>query len=101
MTKPFTPEDAAKARRQNIPDYVFEAFNTLITHNPKQVNQSDVIDEIARLSNWSVSRSQIFENKWLDIEDIYEKYGWNVVYNKPAYNETFDAYFIFTPKTSC
>lgn len=100
MTKPITPEEVSKVREQCIPDYVFEAFNTYIAHNPNDVNQDKVISEIVRLSNWNYSREQILENRWLDIEDIYGQYGWNVRYVKPSYDENFDPYFVFTPKVS-
>jgi hypothetical protein len=43
-----------------------------------------------------VSRQEVFDNQWLDIEDIYREAGWKVSYDKPAYNETYKAYFTFS-----
>ena len=34
-------------------------------------------------------------NKYLDFEDEYRTIGWKVTYNKPAYCETYEPYFIF------
>lgn len=98
MTKPITPAEVSEYREKSIPNYVFEAFNTFIARNPNIVNRDQVISEIIRLSKWNCSREEIFEKHWLDIEDIYERYGWNVQYVKPGYDENFDPYFEFKPK---
>ena len=42
-------------------------------------------------------RNKIITNGWLDIEDYYANYGWNVYYDKPAYNESGRAFFKFVP----
>lgn len=44
-----------------------------------------------------VPRNVVFANKWLDIEDIYREQGWRVDYDKPAYNENYQASFTFAP----
>ena len=45
-----------------------------------------------------LKRADVFSNHWLDVEDIYREQGWNVEYDKPTYNETYDAYFVFSVK---
>ena len=32
-----------------------------------------------------------------DVEDIYEKAGWDVTYDTPGYNETYEPKFTFKP----
>jgi len=43
-----------------------------------------------------VDRNKIFEMGWLDVEDAYRAQGWNVVYDRPGYCESYEASFIFT-----
>lgn len=45
-----------------------------------------------------IDRQEIFDNCWLDVEDIFEEVGWKVVYDKPGYNESYPANFEFTKK---
>lgn len=33
---------------------------------------------------------------WVNIEDVYRKQGWNVEFDKPGYNEDYDATYTFT-----
>jgi len=40
-------------------------------------------------------RSEIINNGWLNIEEAYRAADWEVEYDKPAYNETYRAHFIF------
>jgi hypothetical protein len=99
MIKPISPDDVVAVKEHIIPDYVFEAFNYLIAKNFKNeksvVGQSDVINHILKLKN-DIDKNYIFNNHLLDVEDIYRKEGWNVVYDKPAYCETYEATFTFT-----
>ena len=34
----------------------------------------------------------------MDFEDLYRKSGWSVSYDKPAYNENYDAFLIFNKR---
>jgi hypothetical protein len=102
MTKPITPDQARKEVLTNIPGFVIDAFNSMIIKNLKCrtsiVLQKDIINEITCKSNGIYCRDEIFKNGWLDIEDLFREYGWNVIYDKPAYYETYDASFTFTSK---
>jgi hypothetical protein len=55
--------------------------------------QKDVVNELVALG---LKRNEIFKNHWLDVEEIYEEAGWQVAYDKPGYNETYEASFEFT-----
>ena len=35
------------------------------------------------------SADKICEEGWLDVEDVYRKAGWEVIYDAPGYNESF------------
>ena len=67
-----------------------------------RIYQKDII-EVAKSKMYPAtdnidSGSGYFDYNWLNIEKIYEDAGWAVKYDKPAYNESYDAYFIFREK---
>jgi hypothetical protein len=100
---PITPAQAKAQKRQVIPDYVIDAFNSCILENLQsdgsaKVPQEKVIEKILSLSSEETCRQTIFDNHWLDIELCFSVAGWRVEYDKPGYNETYDATFTFTPK---
>lgn len=104
MIKPITPSDAQKAKISIIPDFVIEAFNNKIvqsinSRNYAKVLQNSVIGEImycANERNIDVTREEIFAKGWLDIEQLFRDNGWTVLYDKPGYNESYEAYFEFS-----
>ena len=42
-----------------------------------------------------LERALIFKKGWLNVEEMYREAGWQVTYDRPAYNETGYAYFYF------
>lgn len=100
MTGPIRPDEVAEEKQLHIPDVVFDAFNAEIAlhyvSGRAQVKQKDVIE---RLVAGGMSRSEIFENGWLNVEDAYRSAGWNVEYDKPGWNETYNAFFVFKKKS--
>ena len=97
--KPISPMEVESEKRKNFPREVFEAFNELIVENAGSgeitVKQKDVV---ARMVKKGLNANEIFKKGWLDVEDVYRKAGWKVDYDKPAYNEDYDAYFTFSRK---
>lgn len=97
--KPITPAEIPSFKKGIIPDAVFEVFNELIAKNysngSARVTQSDVVNKLATRG---ISGSQIYAEKYLDIEEIYEQNGWDVEYDKPGYNESYGAFYVFTAK---
>jgi len=91
--KPITPDDLAD---REFPDEVIEAFNELIVEGAGRVVQREVVDRI--VSKMCVTDGEIFEKGWLNVEETYRKAGWDVVYDKPGFNETYRAFFMFTRK---
>ena len=97
MVKPITPEEAMKARPP-IPDFVFKAVNDLISLKARNtakitIKQSEIVNKIIEYRD--VPKQEIYDKKWLDFEDIYRDAGWKVTYDKPGYNESYEAYFEF------
>jgi hypothetical protein len=99
MTKPITREEANQRRLESesyIPSAVIEIFNRELTiqsgtSGTIRIEQDNIVSQVAR--RLGVQRYEIFENHWLDIEEIYRKAGWDVVYN---YNESTKAHWLFT-----
>lgn len=98
--KPITPAEArGKYASRPMPDAVFEAFNELLCEkgsNYITIKQKDVV---ALMVKKGLKRDEIYDNCWLDIEDHYRGAGWKVEFDKPGYNETYDAYFTFQRKS--
>ena len=104
----ITPEEAEKARKSSIPDYVFQAFNELLAENFYDVGtiiyQHEALKRIINLYPSIIENDKdsivnsLFVNHWLDVEKFYERAGWEVTFYKPAYYEDFDPYYKFIPK---
>lgn len=102
---PISPAEAEKAHCGTIPDSIIDAFNKLIVKHYKPILKEAVVkqDEVLDMvcgdpDSGKLKRADVFSNHWLDVEDIYREQGWNVDYDKPAYNETYDPYFVFSIK---
>jgi len=106
--KPITPRQMVSKKLAQIPDIVIMAFNNLITKHwngmYSVVRQEDAIEEIILYShetNKDKARAKIFAEGWLDVESIYEKFGWSVTYDEPGYYEDYPTTFTFRPKNEC
>ena len=103
MSGPISPGDVAGRKTSSIPEQVFEAFNTLIVKrwsgNSAVVRQDEAVKAIMALMP-VVTRSDVFTESWLDVEAAYRRAGWNVEYDKPGYNESYEATFTFSRKKS-
>ena len=99
---PISPKEARQSKESSLPDFVLQAFNELISENlsggAATVTQEEAVVRIqqkAKEVRRKVSREDIFKNDWLDIEGVFERAGWSVEFDKPAYNETYDGFFTF------
>lgn len=109
MVKPITPDQVGAAKAAILPDHVIETWNELIAANWSGgracVQQNDAVVALMDHVDSSVidlasRRQEVFNLKWLDIEDVYCEQGWDVEYDKPGYNEDYEATFTFEPKRS-
>lgn len=99
--QPITPGEVGRQRTQDLPDEVFEVFNSLIAQNfdggSAKVMQEDAVDALV---DKGFTEEEIFEKDLLDVELAYRAAGWKVEYDKPGYNETYDAFFTFRARRS-
>ena len=97
MTKPIRPEDIKELKLNFIPEEVIEIFNEAIVEkwNGKSatINQNYIVDKIKE--KLEINPEDIFRKHYLDVEEIFRDAGWVVNYDKPAYNETYQATFEF------
>jgi len=96
MTKPISPSEIASAKRQQLPEAVFTVVNKLLAANfvggRATILQKDIVAELIATG---MTEAEIFGKCYLNFEDAYEAEGWSVYYDKPAYNESYDATFTF------
>ena len=107
--KPITPNNIAAEKCKHLPDAVIEVWNKLIaekySNGSSLIYQEDALEALENIASEpgvdspvTISRCHIFTSGWLDIEPIYEEAGWTVDYDKPAFNESYRATFLFTRK---
>ena len=88
-SKPLSPYEAEKKRIKYFPAYVIDAINELLVlHSNGQhyieINQEEIIKKIISKAPATLipTRSQVFEKKLLNFEQIFKLAGWNVKCNK-------------------
>ena len=99
MVKPLAPSDVVSAQVELFPDFVIETWNAAIAKNwdgtKSLILQKDMVFELIAASPTLINSADVFSEHWLDIEALYRLEGWIVEYDKPAYNESYDAHFWF------
>lgn len=100
MIKPITPKEAQKSLTTNIPDYVIAGFNTMIASRLEGKTARFTLKEVVALivKTSGVTEAELYAKKHLNVESLYRKAGWSAVYDQPAYNESYDAFFVFSIK---
>lgn len=100
--KPLSPREAEERKDRSIPDFVIGAFNDLIVKNlnlsgEAVIRQEDILRRIMASPDRprEVSRQDLFDNHWMDVEPFFRRAGWTVVYDMPAYCETYEPTFTF------
>jgi hypothetical protein len=98
--KPVSPQEVAEVRLETIPNEVIQVVNALIAEDYDggyaTILQKDIVEGLIAAG---YSRDEIFKRHMLDFEEIYRQSGWKVEYDKPAYNESYDANFQFKAET--
>lgn len=94
---PIRPEDAVHAKI--IPEAMFDAFNEEIVQNMESSGEARVT-QLYVLSRFlakepNVTKEEVFQKKWLDVEDAYRAVGWRVEYYKPGRGDAWEAFFLF------
>jgi hypothetical protein len=94
----ITVDEVVAKKADRIPQDVFDVFNALIAKNfdgrCAVVKQKEVLQ---KLENLGYSTDLVIRSNWLDIEDVYQgEGGWEVEYDKPGFNESYNAIFTFS-----
>ena len=101
QVKPITPREVGEEQARVFPDQVVEAFNELIaqsfTEGYATILQKDAVKLMVEKG---LNKKDIFDKGWLNIEDMYRKVGWDVEYDKPGYDESYEPAFKFSKKRS-
>lgn len=91
--QPISPDKIIENLDDIIPEYVIESVNELLKKKFRDIDDTIYIkqDELIKLilDKSSIKREEIFDNHYLDFEALYEKYGWEVSYDKPGYDESY------------
>jgi hypothetical protein len=103
--KPISPEKVQEIRINEMPEAIIQAVNELIVRkwngHSATIKVKEIVEQYFRVSGEEQTpkaRNELFENHHLDIEPAYRNAGWKVEFDNPAYNEDYDAYFVFTKK---
>lgn len=97
MTRPIKPSEIAAAKKSTFPSKIFDGFNNLIAKNynagSARVTRALTVNRIANVMN--CTNDVVYARGWLSVEDVYRAEGWKVEYDKPDYDESYGAFFIF------
>lgn len=99
---PISPQEALDQKISVIPGQMIEAVNILLRKHYNGtsaiIKQGELMCLFLKLySNEGLNPATVYANKWMNIENVYAKFGWSVSYDKPGYSEDYEAYFTFRP----
>lgn len=101
---PISPDQIGEAQAAALPEEVFKVVNNHIAlgwcNTYAQVTQEEVITDLLKELGWNpdTDRQAIFDHGYLNFEEAYRSQGWVVKYDKPAYNESYGAFWTFKRK---
>lgn len=90
--RPATPDELGLVTN-TIPPEVFDVVNGLLAKSLTVMQNRVVEGVVARLG---CKRQEVFDRGWLDFESAYQEAGWVVEYDKPGYNEGYEAHWRFS-----
>ena len=77
---------------------VIETWNELIAEKfsggAATFTANELVNRICE--NMMCDTQTVFDKGWLNLEPLFEKAGWSVKYDKPGFDESYAARFIFT-----
>lgn len=102
MVKPIKPSEIQDLKNAQIPEWVIECVNKIIVDKwngrQAQFTLKEIMSMVMVAAPEGTTRNQIYDNHWMNFEDLYRREGWEVEFNKAGYNETFDDFFVFSKK---
>lgn len=101
IIKPISPSELKDNLEKIIPKEVIESVNEILRENYRgsgsiTIKAKEIVNRIS--SKMDLTRETIYSRKYLDFENLYHKYGWNISYEQPDRDQSFDSYYTFTPK---
>lgn len=100
MVKAISPDEIPVQKVLDMPDEVIECWNSMIARAYSGGSARITLKEAsAELQNlFGKTHSEIRKLGYLDIEDVYRAEGWKVLYDSPGYNETYEAFYVFSKR---
>ncbi len=95
---PAGPDDLPPAQKREIPPFVFDVVNKLLAEAEDRefIKLELYLVKQSILSNMPTDEGP-FHADWLDFEQAYRDAGWKVIYDRPPWNEDYDACYLFEP----
>jgi hypothetical protein len=95
---PISPDEVVKYRAKTFPKEVIEVINTMISEAwngyMAELEQDEVLTRICQ--KLKISSDEALRRHLLDFEEVYRDAGWNVEYDRPGYDESYEANYKFT-----
>ena len=99
MIAAISPDEAAKKKKDYIPDFVIDAINKLLIQNYSNTITLKLETVINAILNHpdrpeNFCRQDLFSNNYLDVEQVFIEAGWEVEFEKGDDGNL--NYFVFT-----
>lgn len=95
--RPINVDEIERLKDDVIPDEVILTFNELIVknfHNGSAKFSLNAVVQSAKAKG--INKQEAFDHHWFDVEPMFRAVGWQVKFDNPGYNESYEAYFVFT-----
>ena len=82
---------------EDVYSVIIASFNDLIKKNYDNPHKSSevMIKDVVELVKRSMPTREEWNMNWFNVETVYRDQGWTVIYQRPAWNESFEPYFVF------
>ncbi len=98
MTAPIKPSEVVGKKAETLPKVIIETFNELIAKhwngNTSKFTMAEA--ELIICNKLDCNSKYLYDNHYMDVEDIYRAEGWKVSFDKPGYNESYDSSYEFS-----
>lgn len=98
--QPLTPAEAKLLNSGSLHQSMILAVNYFLSDyygRDLEIEVSKLVDKFLEFEP-NYTRERIFQENLLNLEGIYEKFGWKVTFEKPSYFESGVSKFIFKAK---
>lgn len=97
IVKPVSPDQLANQDEHDIHPSMIRAINILLSRfdgYSLNLTQREIVEKFLNLEP-NMKRSDVFDNNYLDFIGIYRRAGWDIVYDRPGYNESYEPNYTF------